>query len=1044
MKKFRYQSFINSVRYVASLGMMVLLASCYEPWGEECIMADEWGNIERVAVTIDAKNEWTPAYVSVRAGEYLLMSTAGFVDLCPGGVAFSPADEGDNVDDVVQLSKSNTLRTQLKKNGQVLIDPRERRWQDSGIVVREGQKLGIAIDGWYRTWENADIGDPLHLSGKGLYAYIGPEPPGDPGDGDYPYYFPSDQIEDGVNIVFVDDGAYEEDIISDLEAPWQDDLDYYWADKSAFEAPQFFALYDNGTVGKGGGFSGLVPDLPEGYMVRGSVARDEGPTIIFGDDASNQGHYVDPVSCMPLDDICKQENWPGGQIPVGCKDAKAGKLWFRYARSADVIDVETQEEYIIGAKSPWRGRYAWDLHPCNACMDITILNTCTAIALSRSNLPTFFACTAAWAAACGKTEHLSSGLFVTMDPDATEEEKQDGQYHCKELVCPETGVFEEDACAPDTGQEGRDVRAFNVQDVGMGIKHPYQDHWVNEVPPPRGYRDNKGGYNINVSASCPGLYGQYLEMYIATNSQVHSNDTDVVSVDPAAFAMSMDPHYNTCIDKYGNYSTDSEGCSSVVPYDKNGEVYFRLTDRVGTCDDPNAVPEYEDNVGTYTVHLQTTRVDSGFSNFISALTDPIKEIVYGTCRSGFDKSNNPCPDGGCLQHQCAPEEWQRGLGQKLYQQIIGDTGIGLSYFASLARAALVLFVCVYGLMFMLGLIRDSQYDFAVNVIRFIIIQQVISPESWYFFNVTFFSFFTDGMNDLISIMAGGFSDAFVDLVVDPRSNDMAVPISDIGAAPFVTDTSVPMIADGYQIDTNINRDPFAFANYTMTFFFSHETFAKISALLFVSPIGFLYVLLVLLGVFFYVVAVMKAVVLYLVAMLALALLIGVAPIFLIFWLFGYTRPYFKNWLQQLLSYMFQPVMVLAALAIFSVIVHSAMYVLLHYDVCWQCVWNAEIDVGFTTIEFCAFKFYMPWEGSSSIDSITGGFFYLLFFIIVTNAMLKFVDFMATLAAQITSGDSGNLLNKGANSFISGSVAMTKTVVGFATKIASPILSMFKK
>ncbi len=235
------------------------------------------------------------------------------------------------------------------------------------------------------------------------------------------------------------------------------------------------------------------------------------------------------------------------------------------------------------------------------------------------------------------------------------------------------------------------------------------------------------------------------------------------------------------------------------------------------------------------------------------------------------------------------------------------------------------------------------------------------------------------MNSLIGMLAGDF----------------------MGAVSTVNGTSIGV--------ANVTN-PFAFVDGTMSKFMNGATLAKMLGLLFASPLGFMYVIIMIIGLVFYLFAVLKAAVLYILAMLTISLLLVVAPIFMTFMLFERTKEYFVNWLKSLINYLFQPVLVFTALAIFNVFVYSALYTLLHYSVCWKDVFTIPMGI-FGDIPL--FRFYLPESGHDGSPLLASGMpiglFMILIFIIITDAMLKFIDFMAELAAHLTIGAKGTSL-----------------------------------
>jgi type IV secretion system protein VirB6 len=109
--------------------------------------------------------------------------------------------------------------------------------------------------------------------------------------------------------------------------------------------------------------------------------------------------------------------------------------------------------------------------------------------------------------------------------------------------------------------------------------------------------------------------------------------------------------------------------------------------------------------------------------------------------------------------------------------------------------------------------------------------------------------------------------------------------------------------------------------------------AKLFSLLFMDWLGFIYIFLFLIALYFIFMMSFQAAVIYLSALIAIGMIIIMAPIFICFMLFDFTKSLFENWLKQLISYAFQPIILFTGLAFIAMIVRTEIYSSLGFRVC---------------------------------------------------------------------------------------------------------------
>ncbi len=299
----------------------------------------------------------------------------------------------------------------------------------------------------------------------------------------------------------------------------------------------------------------------------------------------------------------------------------------------------------------------------------------------------------------------------------------------------------------------------------------------------------------------------------------------------------------------------------------------------------------------------------------------------------------------------------------IYQSIVNTD------FANVIHIMILLYIIIYGIMFTLGMVEDKQADFIRRVVKIAIINQLTMPGSFDFFNDHLLVLFTYGRDYLIHVMSNAHRD-----IIPPWT-----PESEID---------------------------FGFIDDTIGIFFRGTTWIKILALLVGAPFGFIYVIIIFLGMYLFLKAVIGALIIYLLALIAVTLLIALAPLFISFALFPRTRNLFDNWIRELFSYALQPVMVFAALALFHYIMVATIERLFSFSACWDCV-APKIPIIPGVLELCWFAFYTPRSTSADggYDLFPISFLEVLIFLLVAYSAGKFIEFAQTLA-KVLVGSNG--------------------------------------
>jgi type IV secretory pathway VirB6-like protein len=273
---------------------------------------------------------------------------------------------------------------------------------------------------------------------------------------------------------------------------------------------------------------------------------------------------------------------------------------------------------------------------------------------------------------------------------------------------------------------------------------------------------------------------------------------------------------------------------------------------------------YEDNYGSYTVSSK-----SGFNSAPGALAWLVNIIQTSLCDATISIYNNLIPYLGYL------------------------------------RVFLILYVAFSAIGFLVGTVEITQRELMMRLFKIALVIQISTTQSsWSFFNNYFFSFFTNGIGEIVG---------------------MVFP----GTDPYVQTTG--------QCSQNISG--FAQLDSIINMMLSSSTFKKVVALMFTSVTGFLFFFVFYTAAIIAIYAAIKATIVYLVCYTIISVLIILAPIFIPFILFKATKSFFDGWLKYLMSFFIQPIVILIFAFFLCDLVINQMYYILGIRVCWTFITN---------------------------------------------------------------------------------------------------------
>lgn len=458
------------------------------------------------------------------------------------------------------------------------------------------------------------------------------------------------------------------------------------------------------------------------------------------------------------------------------------------------------------------------------------------------------------------------------------------------------------------------------------------------------YGDNMGGYTVYVTHyGCPGINGCPNVKY----APYAGLQMLVTTLDPNKSCITDSSTHKTRSD-CGQFLSNANGSNTI---NSSGNVWVRVLDTT-----------YTDNVGSYQVELSYDTVMDGTgpwldgnnagkagcdvsSGYFSAVICYIMNIVKNTL---FDQTTGAVP----------------AIFNKMTCSNTTDKSACYDYLTSI-RALLTLFIMIYAISFMFGLVQISQLDLVLRVMKMGLVLALTSPNSWQYFYTNFFDLFIDGSAQLVNMMNG-------------NSGSVA--------------------------------NPFTFADHVLAvMLFSKTAIFRLLALLFASKFGIIYLAMILYGVFIYIGAIFKAVIVYMMAYVATGLLISLAPIFIPCILFNMTRHVFDNWLKYLGKYALEPVILLVGLSILTQILLTTIG-MFGFAACWKCVipFNLGVPIpGVPSIPLFCLNFFGMWGMDnlggeySSFLGILGLFPQIIFFIIIVKLIDQYGSFSQRIATILT-------------------------------------------
>ncbi len=447
--------------------------------------------------------------------------------------------------------------------------------------------------------------------------------------------------------------------------------------------------------------------------------------------------------------------------------------------------------------------------------------------------------------------------------------------------------------------------------------------------------DSLGVQNVNLSTAIAqannvgssGAVGGYT-VFIKADPMIASNGQYLTAV-----VTSGDPNVaGTGMTDLGVITADPKNNTQTMT--ATGTIWLKIVDLV----DGN----YANNVGQYDVTIGQIQEVSSLGALFSGIVNRITNGIGATSVKIFQNI-------GCFKSDVI-------------------TGTCWDYLRSL-RIILNLYVIVFGMMFLFGLIETNYVDFLIRIIKIAIVIVLMSPTGY---SLTY-QYFFQGMLKLSKFLIAMATGA-------PASN------------------------------------PFAFLDQSIAImFFDQNTYIKILSLVFIGGLGIIVLLLMLSAAISFIKATFEALKVYVMSLVGIALCIAVTPIFLIFMLFQPTQHLFSNWFKAIVRFVLEPVILIIGLMLLNAMLIIILQQLFNFSACFKC--SIPFTFNIPGLFNMGSLFCLPWFGPWGVDNLGGGMAIsvllsiplLISFVIVAKLMEMYAE---TMSKQITTGILGEGLRLG--------------------------------
>lgn len=502
-----------------------------------------------------------------------------------------------------------------------------------------------------------------------------------------------------------------------------------------------------------------------------------------------------------------------------------------------------------------------------------------------------------------------------------------------------------------------------MNEIYTNNRKSYLQYRFQEEPNGKGFANNTGGYILEIKQTkCRRTNGNAITDTFAGRGVIQY----VIS------EYGKDPNRGSGTSSASRLNPSPDGAVQITtPSDKEGYLWLKI------LNDPK---DYKNSTGEYSVQFLTSTKTGEFHSILNIFFKNIRGKIKDASETIF--KNMTC---------------YRGIG--------GDDNC--TNFFNYIKVLLTIYVMITSMMFLLGMIKITQTDFLIRIVKIGIVAGLINGDTFEFFNEYVFDFVTEFSDTMISNMAG--------------------------YEPF--------------LDTNGSSNPFMFLDEVMTRIFLSSTFAaQMMAMLSMGFSGFMYFILVFVAIAVVIMVSFRAITVYLMAFMAIAVLIGIAPLFLTFMLFERTWYLFDNWVRFTFRYMVEPVIMLAGIIILMQLFTIFFDYVVGYSVCWKCAIPIKLpfsavtglSASFLDIELFCFNWFAPWGVDHRSGQVGLSLQNVIILLILSYCLWGYINFSAKISARLVAKSGGpSAVNMG-NSMSSGIGQAALSKVGLDQKSRTDI------
>jgi len=253
------------------------------------------------------------------------------------------------------------------------------------------------------------------------------------------------------------------------------------------------------------------------------------------------------------------------------------------------------------------------------------------------------------------------------------------------------------------------------------------------------------------------------------------------------------------------------------------------------------------------------------------------------------------------------------------------------------KAAVTLYIAIYGILFMFGMVQVTAFELIVRLAKIAVVGIAISSSGYLYFDNTFYNFFYNGMNEIISVM--------------------------------LSSTLGGLTSGG---------GPFAYMDDAIAMIISPKMVATLLAAFTTGPYGLGIGLVLMMSLTSFIKSLMSAMWVYITATVLLLFLFAMAPIFIPCILFERTKNLFDGWLNQIINCVLQPIFLFAFFSFFVILFESCLDQLFTVPVCWTPVADAfkgtPFEGQFWRFAFwdCTHNQWAPFDGVWDFNGIQDG------------------------------------------------------------------------